>query len=285
MSCCNNNLCKYNILPLSILLLYLLQIYSQYTTFTSLRTKVHNEMDGRESLINYNLIKGKQYNFNLDKASEAFDDNILIQIPLIKNMAMKYFEVLVNQDSTIDKRCFKMYFLFLFDLIVLVIIYLFLYNKIWAGITVIILQAFRIYFGAKRLKTNNPNLSLYYIIVNKISNFYDFRGWDIFNADGFSVIEFGCNILIFLEVIYLFIILKDKKNGGKKVPRKITNVAPDKDFSESEGAVEEELSKENNKKTPVNNDIDSSQEFKKIPPNLLGFNNENDEKTSSVEEN
>ena len=66
----------------SILCIFLLQLYSQYSTLPTLRSKIENQKDGRNTLTNFQLSKTKQYDFNLNKIQEYFDDNALMKIDL-----------------------------------------------------------------------------------------------------------------------------------------------------------------------------------------------------------
>ena len=196
------------ILPYSILCIFLFQIYSQYSTIVTLRTKIDNKKDGRRTLTNYQLMKDKHYDFNMNKVKEYFDDNAIMNIPYVKNLTLGLIEKRnVNNDKDFDNRIYMFFYLIFYDIISLIIVYFFIYGSIMAGLIKIIFQIIRFYFNAKRLKRFNTNMSLFAIIYSKIENIYLFRGWSIFNPEGFLIIEFLCNFAIILDIILLLIYL------------------------------------------------------------------------------
>ena len=196
------------ILPYSILCIFLFQIYSQYSTIVTLRTKIDNKKDGRRTLTNYQLMKDKHYDFNMNKVKEYFDDNAIMNIPYVKNLTLGLIEKRnVNNDKDFDNRIYMFFYLIFYDIISLIIVYFFIYGSIMAGLIKIIFQIIRFYFNAKRLKRFNTNMSLYSIINSKIENMYLYRGWSIFNPEGFLIIEFLCNFAIILDIILLLIYL------------------------------------------------------------------------------
>ena len=50
-------------------------------------------------------------------------------------------------------------------------------------------------------------MSLFAIIKSKLENMYLYRGWSIFNPEGFLIIEFLCNFAIILDIILLLIFI------------------------------------------------------------------------------
>ena len=196
------------ILPYSILCIFLFQIYSQYSTIVTLRTKIDNKKDGRRALTNYQLMKDKHYDFNMNKVKEYFDDNAIMNIPYVKNLTLGLIEKRnVNNDKDFDNRIYMFFYLIFYDIISLIVVYCFIYGSIEAGLLKIIFQIIRFYFNAKRLKRFNTNMGLYSIINSKIENMYLYRGWSIFNPEGFLIIEFLCNFAIILDIILLLIYL------------------------------------------------------------------------------
>ena len=196
------------ILPYSILCIFLFQIYSQYSTIVTLRTKIDNKKDGRRTLTNYQLMKDKHYDFNMNKVKEYFDDNAIMSIPYVKNLTLGLIEKRnVNNDKDFDNRIYMFFYLIFYDIISLIVVYCFIYGSIEAGLLKIIFQIIRFYFNAKRLKRFNTNMGLYSIINSKIENMYLYRGWSIFNPEGFLIIEFLCNFVIILDIILLLIYL------------------------------------------------------------------------------
>ena len=196
------------ILPYSILCIFLFQIYSQYSTIITLRTKIDNKKDGRRTLTNYQLMKDKHYDFNMNKVKEYFDDNAIMNIPYVKNLTLGLIEKRnVNNEKDFDNRIYMFFYLIFYDIISLIVVYCFIYGSIEAGLLKIIFQIIRFYFNAKRLKRFNTNMGLYSIINSKIENMYLYRGWSIFNPEGFLIIEFLCNFAIILDIILLLIYL------------------------------------------------------------------------------
>lgn len=229
---------KYNILPLSILLLFLLQLYFQYSTLISLRPDSLSQKDGRDSTYHYNMTQTKIYDFNLNAVNKLYEDNILKKISFFRELNEKYFESLKKDEATqIDTRTLKIYSLFFFDAITLGILYLFLFEKIWAGFVIIFLQAYKIYSGYNRLKENNPRSSLYLIIFNKINNKVNFRNEDILDPEGYSVLEFGCNIIIIFEIIFLVNMVIDHitKCRNKKIEKEKNEVTYVDSVNDDEG--------------------------------------------------
>lgn len=201
-----SNFITNSLIPYTILCIFLLQIYAQYSTLITLRTIICNKRDGRNTMVNYKITKDKQYDFNLNKLQEYFEENILMTINFLKNATLKFFEIINNKkENKNDIRVFMFYYLILYDFICLTIVYIFIYESIKAGIIKIIFQAFRFNFNAKRIKRFNNNISIFSIIKNKIDNMYSIRGWNFFNPEGFLIIEFLCNYEIFLDIILLFI--------------------------------------------------------------------------------
>ena len=90
-------------------------------------------------------------------------------------------------------------------------------------------------------------MSLFDIIRSKIENFYSYRGWNIFNPEGFFVIEFLCNFTVILDVILLVIYIYRKRqyNKRKKI-MELKEVIRDEDkANDSENGTEEENKKNN----------------------------------------
>lgn len=235
------------ILPFSILCIFLFQIYAQYSTLITLRTMFENDKDGRNSVSNYFLSKTKEYDFNMDKVKETFDENTLMNIKFLKNMTLNIFDALNNNNQNKkDIREYMFNYLMIYDIISLIIVYIFIYGSIKAGIIKVIFQLFRLYFNSKRLQRFNHEMSLFNIIKSKIENIYLYRGWNIFNPEGFLVIEFLCNFTVILDQILLVIYIyrKYQYNKRKKIneEKEIINDEDKVDDSDKENA---EISKKN----------------------------------------
>ena len=280
------------ILPYSILLIFLFQIYSQYSTIVTLRTKKEDINDGRKTMTNYRLTKDKHYDFNMNKVKEYFEENAIMNLPYVQNLTLELIEKRnVDKDKNFDNRKYMFFYLIFYDIISLIIVYFFIYGSIKAGLIKIIFQIIRFYFNAKRLKKFNTYMSLYSIIYSKIENIYLFRGWSIFNPEGFLIIEFLCNFAIILDIILLLIyIYRDYKYRRIK---KLNIIVDDRDNStEEENDVKDNKSDDDNK-IIENNEEESNGESKlnnnNIQKNKKGdgnikFDFENEEDDNEVSE-
>ena len=223
------------VIPYSILCIFLLQIYAQYSTLVTLRTKIDNKRDGRNTLTNYQLSKDKQYDFNMNKVQECFEENCLMNISILKNFVLNLFELMNSKKANFDIRVYMFYYLIVYDFICLVIVYFFIYGSIKAGILKLIFQLFRFYFNWKRMQKFNNEMSVFSIINSKLENMYLFRGWNIFNPEGFLVIEFFCNFAIILDVVLLLLYMCRKKK--KKVIKKKIIELDDNDKSKNDNNI------------------------------------------------
>ena len=240
--CCSNNssiICTL-ILPFSILIIFLFQIYAQYSTLVTLRTKIDNIRDGRNTMTNYQLTKDKQYDFNMNKVQECFEDNCLMRINFLKQTTLNVFDSMnKKKEEIIDIRVYMFYYLIFYDLICIIIVYFFIYGSIKAGCIKIVFQLIRFYFNTKRMQKFNSHMNLYSIIKSKIDNMYSFRGWNIFTPEGFLIIEFLCNITIILDIIYLIILIcnnrRYKKN--KNIDKKLVDLDEDSNKEETNDEI------------------------------------------------
>ena len=251
------------ILPYSILCIFLFQIYAQYSTIVTLRTKIDNKKDGRRTITNYQLMKDKHYDFNMNKVKEYFEDNAIMKIPYVENFTLGLIEKRnVNNDKDFDNRIYMFFYLIFYDIISLIIVYCFIYGSIEAGLLKIIFQIIRFYFNAKRLKRFNTNMGLYSIINSKLENMYLYRGWSIFNPEGFLIIEFLCNFTIILDVILLLIYIhRIRKYRRMKQLNVIVDdnhnssdeENPEKNIKNDDEKKKEDLDESNGESNPKNN--------------------------------
>ena len=275
------------IIPFSILIIFLFQIYAQYSTLITQRTKIDNIRDGRNTITNYQLSKGKEYDFNMNKVQEYFEDNCLMKINFLKNTILKIIDSILNKKGEIvDNRIYMFYYLIIYDIICVIIVYIFIYGGIMAGFIKIAFQTIRFYFNAKRMSKFNSNLGLYSIIKSKIENMYLFRGWNIFSPEGFLIIEFLCNFEIILDIIYLILLICNKKRNKKnkriyKLKDELIEITNNEDIKD-ENNIDE--NKENNNEINNINDRDSKVEESSIGKEK-GKNNNNSEGTLNIFEN
>lgn len=266
--CCSNNssiICTL-ILPFSILIIFLFQIYAQYSTLVTLRTKIDNIRDGRNTMTNYQLTKDKQYDFNMNKVQEFFEDNCLMRINFLKQTTLNVFDSMnKKKEEIIDIRVYMFYYLIFYDLICIIIVYFFIYGSIKAGCIKIVFQLIRFYFNAKRMQKFNSHMNLYSIIKSKIDNMYSFRGWNIFTPEGFLIIEFLCNITIILDIIYLIILIcnnrRYKKN--KNIDKKLVELDEDSNKEETNDEI-------------ITKDNENEGKIKEIKPEEDNIVNENE---------
>lgn len=252
----------YVLLPFSILAIFLFQIYAQYSTLVTGRRKSHGIKDGRRTMTNYQLTEDKQYDFNLQKIQEYFDDNALMKIKFLKNQILKQFDSMSKKKEEIDIRTYMLYYLIVYDIICIIIVYCFVYGSIKAGLIKIILQIIRFYYNAERMKKFNTRMTVYSIIKGKLENMFLYRGWNIFSPEGFLIIELLCNCVIILDIIYIIILICNKRKYKKK---KLI-----------EEVIEEDLNKEDN--IDEKNETDNGNEEEKIISKINHSDEESDEK-------
>ena len=271
--CCSNNssiICTL-ILPFSILIIFLFQIYAQYSTLVTLRTKIDNIRDGRNTMTNYQLTKDKQYDFNMNKVEEFFEDNCLMRINFLKQTTLNVFDSMnKKKEEIIDIRVYMFYYLIFYDLICIIIVYFFIYGSIKAGCIKIVFQLIRFYFNAKRMQKFNSHMYLYSIIKSKIDNMYSFRGWNIFTPEGFLIIEFLCNITIILDIIYLIILICNNRRYKKNKYMEKKLVELDKDSNKDE--TNDEI---------ITKDNETEGKIKEIKPEEDNIVNENEKDNNS----
>ena len=283
------------ILPYSILLIFLFQIYSQYSTIVTLRTKKENIKDGRKTMTNYQLTKDKNYDFNMNKVKEYFEENAIMNLPYVHNLTLELIEKRnVNKDKDFDNRKYMFFYLIFYDIISLIIVYFFIYGSIMAGLIKIIFQIIRFYFNAKRLKRFNTNMSLFAIIYSKIENIYLFRGWSIFNPEGFLVIEFLCNFGIILDIILLLIYIY--RNYRYRRIKELNIIVDNRDISteeENDENGEKDNKSDDDNRIIENNEEESNGESKPNNNNIeknkngdgnIKFDFENEEEDNEVSE-
>lgn len=271
--CCSNNssiICTL-ILPFSILIIFLFQIYAQYSTLVTLRTKIDNIRDGRNTITNYQLTKDKQYDFNMNKVQECFEDNCLMRINFLKQTTLNVFDSInKKKEEIIDIRVYMFYYLIFYDLICIIIVYFFIYGSIKAGCIKIVFQLIKFYYNAKRMQKFNSHMYLYSIIKSKIDNMYSFRGWNIFTPEGFLIIEFLCNITIILDIIYLIILICNNRRYKKNKYMEKKLVELDKDSNKDE--TNDEI---------ITKDNETEGKIKEIKPEEDNIVNENEKDNNS----
>ena len=204
------------ILPLSILLICLFQHYCQYSAMVTPRTKKLDEQDKRNAIFNFNIGK-RQFDFHLPKIEEYFNDSPLINIYFIKNSILKLFDKInPEKDNELNIVKYKLFYLLAHDFIFIVIIYLFIYYGFKAGIIKLIFQILRLYFNTRRLKKANRNIYLYQAVKNYFET-QKLKNIDFFSSEGFQYLEYLSNCVIILDIIWLFVLYKQRKNKKERI--------------------------------------------------------------------
>ena len=255
---CKNFLCS--ILPMFILFISLFQLYFHYSTIVTPRSKDFYEKDDQHEFYNFQF-RDRQYDLNLEKLNENFDDSPLMNINILKNATLKGFQKInEKREEKIDERIYMLFYLIFHDILFLIIVYIFYFGGCKAGIIKIIFQILRFYFNFKRIKLPNRDLYPFQVIINFLNNNILFRGWNLFIPDGFEIFEYICNYVIILDFIWLYILIKKKKSKKKKssIKREIMTDDQRCDYikEDSFGKEKEGMSEKNNIINESNNDND-----------------------------
>ena len=222
MSCekCFQNLFN-KLIPVTILLIFLLQIYATYAQYSPRvienKNLDINEINGRNTMTVVRLSQDKQYYFNNIKIQQSFENNALMNINYLKNSLLTLFELINNAyENKNNIIIYMFYYLIAYDIICLIILCYFISGSFMAGIIKIIYQIARFYFNSKRIKKFNKQMNISSIIKSKIENIYLIRKWNIFCSEGYLIIEYLCNFIIIFDILLIIYIYR-KKNYRKKI--------------------------------------------------------------------
>lgn len=265
-------------LPFIILILSLLQLYFQYSSFVTPRDHKLNEKDQREQMHTYKIGK-KILDIDLAKVEECFNDSSLMHINLLKKTTLDYFdEYDSKQDVKLNKKVYMLFYIIFTDILYIIILYIFYFGSLFTGIIKIIFQALKFYFSYKRLKLGNPDLCSFKIITNYIE-FIKQRNLSFFLPQGYALIDYLCNYVIIFDIFYLIILFK-KKCGKKKEDGNIIrlNKAQDNEqYSSGEQIIEQDDTDNNNNSNEKENEQEEQEEKDKddeINNNSNNINNE-----------
>ena len=165
MACKCRFSCKYTILPLSILIISLSQLYFQYSSFMTKRNQNLEKQDKRHQVYTLNFIFGKRYEFNLGQIDNYFNDNALMKIhklkELVKNGFTKWNE---KRENKLNEKIYEIFYLIIYDLIFIIFLYLFIFKSFKAGIMKILIQILKCVFTMIRLKNNKSDFFIYKMI-------------------------------------------------------------------------------------------------------------------------
>ena len=129
-----------------------------------------------------------------------------MNISYLKNLLLELFELKNNKlENKSGIIIYMFYYLIAYDIICLIILCYFISGSVVSGIIKIIYQIARFYLNTKRIKKFNQKMNPFSIIKSKIENIYLIRKWNIFNPEGYLVIEFLCNFIIIFDILLLII--------------------------------------------------------------------------------
>ena len=223
---------KNQILPISILLICLFQLYFQYSSIITPQSEIFDKKTDRNSTYIFR-IGNRQFNLNLYEIKDYFDDNPLMKIKFFKNITLNFFKKInETREVKLDTKNYMIFYLMIHDIIYLIIVYLFIYGGYKSGIIKIVYQALKFYFAAKRLKPYYENLCFCHLIKNHFET-TSLKNLDKFNPEGFQIFCFLCNYGIFLDIILLIILIKNKC-GKKKEEFSDINLTQEKEIINKE---------------------------------------------------
>jgi hypothetical protein len=195
-----------------------LQIYAQYSTIFIENKKVDNKIYGKNNMTVFKLSQEKQYYFNNIKIQQLFENNALMSIKYLKNLLLELFEPInyknENRNNTI---IYMFYYLIAYDIFCLIILCYFISGSFVAGVIKIIYQITHFYFNSKMIKKFNKQMNIFSIIKSKIENIYLILKWNIFNPEGYLVIDFLCNFIIIFDILLIIYIYRNKNYTKKKI--------------------------------------------------------------------
>ena len=276
---CKNFFCS--LLPICILFISLFQLYFHYSTILTLRNKEFYEKDGQNAYYNFQF-HNREFDLNLEKINENFDDSPLMNINILKKQTLKCFQKIdEKREKQLDKRIYMLFYLIIHDIIFLIFVYIFYFGGYKSGIIKIIFQILRFYFNLRRIKLSNPNLCPFQVVVNFYRNNISIRGFNFFIPEGFEIFEYLCNYVIILDCIWLYILIK-KKNLKKKenaIKREIMS-----DDQRVDSIKKDATEQEKEKMSENNNIINDINESKNDNDNILNDGYEEEESEHISEE-
>ena len=189
------------ILSISILLITLLQLYFQYSSFMTNRNQHLEEKDKRKQLYTLNFVFGRRYEFNLAEIDTFFNENPLMKINALKNFVLNRCEKWnESREKKLNIKIYELFYLMIYDLIFIIFLYFFIFKFYPAGIVKIIMQILKFIFTAIRIKKINPAISIFNVICNHFDNRH-LREVEIFDAEGFEIFELIIESIIKMKKI------------------------------------------------------------------------------------
>jgi len=160
-----------------------------------------------------------------------------MNIRCLKNLLLESLEPInyKKDDNKNNIEIYMLYYLIAYDVVCLIILCYFIFGSFMDGIIKIIYQITRFYFNSKMIKNFNKQMNIFSIIKSKIENIYLIRKWNIFNPEGYLVIEFLCNFIIIFDILLIIYIFRNKnyakikiKNLKKKPKEKNKGISKEK---------------------------------------------------------
>ena len=293
MACKCRFSCKYTILPLSILIISLSQLYFQYSSFMTKRNQNLEKQDKRHQVYTLNFIFGKRYEFNLGQIDNYFNDNALMKIhklkELVKNGFTKWNE---KRENKLNEKIYEIFYLIIYDLIFIIFLYFFIFKSFKAGIMKILIQILKCVFTSIRLKNKNSDFCICKMIYNHCDKI-KLRNSEFFDAEGCEISEFLCNLVIILDIIWLIIIKRDARKHNNNLPE--TEFVIKKQILSDENRVDDkeegtiELKEEkiysNNKENDEDKDEDNDEDNDEDKDDNNNINNDNENDNQNENEN
>ena len=249
----------------SIITISMLQVYFKYSTFITPRNEsLAFQADRNDTQYSYKIGSGK-FEINSQKIKENFNISGLMNIEAIRNFAFERFDKLnENRERKIDKSIYMLYYFMISDIIYLLILYSFFFERCTSGIITIIIQIFKCYSNTKRIKKSSPDICVFEAVSNFFKESY-IRNSKWSNPEGYQIFEFLCNFVIILDIIYLIILIRRKCNK-KNQDVQVIQYSP----------LNDEMNDDNRKDYQDEEDIDNDDNDKEGEGQLTNGNN-NDE--------
>ena len=165
----------------------MLQVYFKYSTFITPRSEsLAFQADRNDTQYSYKIGKGK-FEINSQKIKENFNISGLMNIEAIRNFAFERFDKLdENRERKIDKSIYMLYYFMISDIIYLLILYSFFFERCTSGIITIIIQIFKCYSNTKRIKKSSPDICVFEAVKNFFKESY-IRNSKWSNPEGYQI--------------------------------------------------------------------------------------------------
>ena len=196
-----------------------------------------------------------------------------------------------SRKNKLDIKIYELFYLIIYDLIFILILYLFIFKSTKAGIAKIIMQILKCFFTARRFKENIGDIKFYNLILNHFDN-SDLRNSDIFTPEVLEIFEFLFDFVIILDIIWLIIIIKESlKNNNynstetkKGIKKQVLTKENRVDYKE-EGTIELKEKKIYSNKNNKESDDDKGNDKDDDKDNNNNINNKDDDDNDNNNDN